>query len=176
MDNGDLSGFIKAHEKFNNPVKEEEALNILLQSMKALEYIHSQNVIHRDIKHANLFMNNNKTIKVGYFGVAAKMPGLKSSVNNVAFYGTVVCSPMFMSPEMLKEEDYDKKTDVFSMGIAMYKFCFFQSRKKAAMNLEGKVVLINNLCLLPLEFNLRTVSNKIIKDGKFANGSPPEKT
>ena len=105
--NGDLSGFIKAHEKFNKPVREEEVWNILLQSMKALEYIHSQNVIHRDIKPANLFMTNNKTIKVGDFGVAAKMPGLKSSVNNAAFSGTVVGSPMFMSPEMLKEEDYD---------------------------------------------------------------------
>ena len=158
MDNGDLSGFIKAHEKFNKPVREEEVWNILLQSMKALEYIHSQNVIHRDIKPANLFMTNNKTIKVGDFGVAAKMPGLKSSVNNAAFSGTVVGSPMFMSPEMLKEEDYDKKTDVFSMGIAMYELCFFQSPKKAAMNLEGKVVLVNN----PIKKNLNIYSNQLL--------------
>ena len=41
MDNGDLPGFIKAHKKFNNPIREKEALNILLQSMKDLEYIHS---------------------------------------------------------------------------------------------------------------------------------------
>ena len=158
MDNGDLSGFIKAHEKFNKPVREEEVWNILLQSMKALEYIHSQNVIHRDIKPANLFMTNNKTIKVGDFGVAAKMPGLKSSVNNAAFSGTVVGSPMFMSPEMLKEEDYDKKTDVFSMGIAMYELCFFQSPKKAAMNLEGKIVLVNN----PIKKNLNIYSNQLL--------------
>ena len=62
MNNGDLSGFIKAHEKFNKAVGEGEVWNILLQSMTALEYIHSQNVIHRDIKPANLFMTNEKTI------------------------------------------------------------------------------------------------------------------
>ena len=40
MDNDDLSGFIKAHKKFNKPIREKDALNILLQSVKALEYIH----------------------------------------------------------------------------------------------------------------------------------------
>ena len=158
MDNGDLSGFIKAHEKFNKAVREEEVWNILLQSMKALEYIHSQKVIHRDIKPANLFMTNEKTIKIGDFGVAAKMPGLKSSVNNASFSGTVVGSPMFMSPEMLNEEDYDEKTDVFSMGIAMYELCFFQSPKKAAMNLQGQVKMINN----PLKKNLNIYSNQLL--------------
>jgi serine/threonine protein kinase len=94
--------------------------------MNALEYIHSQNVIHRDIKPANLFMTNDKTIKIGDFGVAAKMAGMKTNINNAAnFSGTVVGSPMFMSPEMIREEEYDKKTDVYSMGIAMYELCFF---------------------------------------------------
>jgi len=54
--------------------------------------------------------------------------------------GTVVGSPMFMSHEMLKAEDYDKKTDVFSLMIALYELWFFQFPKNAAMNLERKVV------------------------------------
>ena len=140
MNNGDLSGFIKAHEKFNKPVREEEVWNILLQSMTALEYIHSKGIVHRDIKPANLFMTNDKTIKIGDFGVAAKMPGMKTSVN-ANFSGTVVGSPMFMSPEILKEEDYDKKTDVYSMGISMFELCFFQSPKKPAVNSNGDVVI-----------------------------------
>ena len=140
MDNGDLSGFIKAHEKFNKPVREVEVWNILLQSMNALEYIHKENVVHRDIKPANLFMTNDKTIKIGDFGVAAKMAGKRTSVNNANFTGTVVGSPMFMSPEMIREEEYDKKTDVFSMGIAMHELCFFQSPKKAGLTPDGKII------------------------------------
>ena len=158
MDNGDLSGFIKAHEKFNKPVREEEVWNILMQSMNALEYIHSQNVIHRDIKPANLFMTNDKTIKIGDFGVAAKMAGFKNSVIEGNFSGTVVGSPMFMSPEMLREEDYDQTTDVFSMGIAMYELCFFQSPKKAGMTLDGKIVLKN----IELKKNKNIYSNQLL--------------
>ena len=158
MNNGDVQGFIKAHEKFNKPVREEEVWNILLQSMNALKYIHSQNVIHRDIKPANLFMTNEKTIKIGDFGVAAKMPGSKTSVN-ANFSGTVVGSPMFMSPEMLREEEYDKNTDIFSMGIAMYELCFFQSPKKAGMTLDGKIVLRDN----PIQKNLNIYSQQLLK-------------
>ena len=141
MNNGDLSGFIKAHEKFNKPVREEEVWNILLQSMTALEYIHSKNVIHRDIKPANLFMTNDKTIEIGDFGVAAKIAGIQTSVRGGGFSGTIVGTPMFMSPEILKEEEYDKKTDVYSMGISMFELCFFQSPKKPAVNSNGDVVI-----------------------------------
>ena len=143
MNNGDLAGFIKAHEKFNKPVREEEVWNILLQSMNALEYIHSKNVIHRDIKPANLFMTNDKTIKIGDFGVAAKIAGIQTSVRGGGFSGTIVGTPMFMSPEILREEEYDKKTDVYSMGISMYELCFFQSPRKAGISQDGSVVFVN---------------------------------
>ena len=143
MNNGDLAGFIKAHEKFNKPVREEEVWNILLQSMNALEYIHSKNIIHRDIKPANLFMTNDKTIKIGDFGVAAKIAGIQTSVRGGGFSGTIVGTPMFMSPEILREEEYDKKTDVYSMGISMYELCFFQSPRKAGISQDGSVVFVN---------------------------------
>lgn len=141
MNNGDLSGFIKAHDKFNKPVREEEVWNILLQSMNALEHIHSKKVIHRDIKPANLFMTNDKTIKIGDFGVAAKVSQIKTSVMGGGFTGTIVGTPLFMSPEILKEEDYDAKTDVYSMGISMYELCFFQTPRKPGVSPNGSVVL-----------------------------------
>ena len=59
--------------------------------------------------------------------------------------GTVVGSPMFMSHEMLKAEDYDKKTDVFSLMIALYELWFFQFPKNAAMNLERKLYIMLNI-------------------------------
>ena len=141
MNNGDLSGFIKAHEKFNKPVREEEVWNILLQSMTALEYIHKKGVVHRDIKPANLFMTNDKMIEIGDFGVAAKIAGIQTSVKS--FTGTIVGTPMFMSPEILREEEYDYLTDVYSMGITMYELCFFQSPKKPGITSEGNVIFAN---------------------------------
>ena len=126
MNNGDISGFINAHKKFKKPVKEEEVWNILLQSMNALAYIHQKNIIHRDIKPANLFMTNDKIIKLGDFGVSSKMESLKTSLKQtISFGSTVVGTPLYMSPEMISNKPYDKKTDIFSMGCTFYEICFF---------------------------------------------------
>ena len=177
MNNGDLSGFIKAHEKFNKAVGEGEVWNILLQSMNALEYIHSKDVIHRDIKPANLFMTNDKTIKIGDFGVAAKVAGLATSVRGGGFTGTIVGTPMFMSPEILREENYDKKTDVYSMGISMYELCFFQSPKKAGISQNGSVVF-NNVNLTKNQNlyspQLITILQKMVEEDKSKRPSSSE--
>ena len=146
MDNGDISGFINAHKKFKKPVREEEVWNILLQSMNALSYIHQKKIIHRDIKPANLFMTNNKTIKIGDFGVSAKMESLKTSVREENFFsGTIVGTPLFMSPEMINNDDYDQKTDVYSMGCAIFELCYFQPPRKAAPSSIPGVIIFQDL-------------------------------
>ncbi len=135
MDNGDISGFINAHKKFQKPVKEEEVWNILLQSMNALEYLHKKKVIHRDIKPANLFMTNDKIIKIGDFGVSAKMESLKTSIRDQGtFNNTVVGTPLYMSPEMINNEEYDEKNDIFSMGCTFHEICFFSLPYKSLPN------------------------------------------
>ena len=146
MDNGDISGFINAHKKFKKPIREEEVWNILLQSMNALSFIHSKKIIHRDIKPANLFMTNDKTIKIGDFGVSAKMESLKTSVRGENFFsGTIVGTPLFMSPEMINNDDYDQKTDVYSMGCAIFELCYFQPPRKAAPSSIPGVIIFQDL-------------------------------
>jgi NIMA (never in mitosis gene a)-related kinase len=146
MNNGDLKGFIEAHKKFNKPVREEEVWNILLQSMNGLKYIHERDIIHRDIKPANLFMTNDKTIKIGDFGVSAKVSAITTSVRENCFNGTVVGTPVYMSPEMINNEEYDQKTDVYSMGVTIYELCFFTPPRKAIPNIED-----GNIVFLPLK-------------------------
>ena len=159
MDNGDISGFLNAHKKFNKPVREEEIWNILLQSMNALSYIHSKNVIHRDIKPANLFMTNDKTIKLGDFGVSAKIQSLTSSVKENTFNGTIVGTPLYMSPEMINNSNnYDQKADVYSMGCTIYELCFFQAPRKAAPSfVPGEIIFID----IPPKQNQNCYSNQL---------------
>ena len=146
MDNGDISGFINAHKKFKKPVREEEVWNILLQSMNALSYIHKKKIIHRDIKPANLFMTNDKTIKIGDFGVSAKTESLQSSVREDNFFsGTIVGTPLFMSPEMINNKEYDYKTDIYSMGCTFFELCFFQPPRKACPSSDAKSINFQNL-------------------------------
>ena len=146
MDNGDISGFISAHKKFKKAVREEEVWNILLQCMNALSYIHKKKIIHRDIKPANLFMTNDKTIKIGDFGVSAKVQSLQTSVRGENFFsGTIVGTPLFMSPEMLNNYEYDQKTDVYSMGCAIFELCYFQPPRKAAPSENPGLIVFNDL-------------------------------
>ena len=160
MDNGDISGFINAHKKFKKPVREEEVWNILLQSMNALSYIHKKKIIHRDIKPANLFMTNDKTIKIGDFGVSAKMQSLKTSVtaSENEFSGTIVGTPIFMSPEMLNQDVYDQKTDVYSMGCTFFELCYFQPPRKASYSNISKLVVFQNI---PIEENKNYYSKEL---------------
>ena len=146
MDNGDISGFISAHKKFQKPVREEEVWNILLQCMNALSYIHKKKIIHRDIKPANLFMTNDKTIKIGDFGVSSKIQSLQTSVREENFLSnTIVGTPLFMSPEMLNNNDYDQKTDVYSMGCSIFELCYFQPPRKAIPSQIPGLIIFNDL-------------------------------
>ena len=160
MDNGDISGFINAHKKFKKPVREEEVWNILLQSMNALSYIHKNKIIHRDIKPANLFMTNDKIIKIGDFGVSAKMESLRTSVRTGenGFSGTVVGTPIFMSPEMINNEDYDQKTDVYSMGCAIFEICYFQPPRKTV---PSNIPNIINFQDIPITENKNIYSKQL---------------
>ena len=143
IENGDMDDFIEAHKKINQHISEEELWSIFLQSMEGLAYIHEMGVIHRDIKPANLLMDNNMTIKLGDFGVSAlKLNNdnasqylnanynfLKAS-EKMKYHGTVVGTQPYMAKELIEENEYDQKVDVYSMGVSFYEMCYYHLPKK----------------------------------------------
>ena len=158
MDNGDISGFINAHNKFKIPVREEEVWNILLQCLNALSYIHKRGVIHRDIKPANLYMTNDKTIKLGDFGVSAKINNFNQSIRENYSNGTVVGTPLYMSPEMINNRGYDNKTDVYSLGCTIHEICFYQLPRKAIPGMNNLIAFID----VPKKENSNFYSKQLI--------------
>ena len=87
---------------------------IAQQICDALSYAHKQNVIHRDIKNANIMWTNEKIVKVTDFGLAKILEdGLKTSTR-------VQGSPVYMSPEQVLGKDIDLRTDIYSFGISLY--------------------------------------------------------
>ena len=106
-----------------------------MQICLALEYVHDQGVIHRDIKTQNIFLTGNNTVKLGDFGVS-KLLG--TAISNAM---TVVGTPYYMSPEVCKSEPYSAKSDVWALGCILYELC---TLKKAfeADNLLGLVYKI----------------------------------
>ena len=84
MDNGDLNGLISAHKTLGEPIEEEKLWNIFIQAMSSLVYIHSLNLVHRDIKPQNLFLNNEGMVKLGDFGVSSVLKDklIKTMIKN----------------------------------------------------------------------------------------------
>jgi eukaryotic-like serine/threonine-protein kinase len=88
-------------------------VQIVFMACKALDYAHRQGVIHRDIKPANLMINKAGYVKITDFGIA------KIKSDQTASQG-LVGSPSYMSPEQVKDQAVDDKSDIFSLGCVLY--------------------------------------------------------
>lgn len=89
-------------------------VEILFSACKALDYAHKKGVIHRDIKPSNLMLTRSMGVKITDFGIAQ----IKTE-QTVSKEG-VVGSPSYMSPEQIKEDPVDDKSDIFSLGCVLY--------------------------------------------------------
>ncbi len=87
---------------------------LLGQAASALDHAHRQGVIHRDVKPANLLVTAEGQIKVTDFGVA------KIVSQTITTTGTVLGSPFYMSPEQIKSEPVDGRTDQYSLAVVAY--------------------------------------------------------
>eukprot|EP01114_Cavostelium_apophysatum_P014911 TRINITY_DN3974_c0_g1_i1.p1 TRINITY_DN3974_c0_g1~~TRINITY_DN3974_c0_g1_i1.p1 ORF type:complete len:742 (+),score=193.88 TRINITY_DN3974_c0_g1_i1:216-2441(+) len=100
-------------EQFENGVKmnEGQIASVCLAVLKGLSYIHSLHRIHRDIKSDNILLGTEGTVKLADFGYAAQLTQQKSKRN------TIVGTPYWMAPELIRGQNYDQKVDLWSLGI-----------------------------------------------------------
>lgn len=91
-----------------------EALHYLAQVASAVDYAHSQNVIHRDIKPSNILVDGHYRVHLLDFGVA------KLGDTSVTPAGTVVGTPSYMSPEQIRGEHLDGRSDLFSLAVVAF--------------------------------------------------------
>ncbi len=87
---------------------------IIYKCCKSLEYAQFQGVIHRDIKPANILLQGETDIKISDFGAAVILGNQSTQVSGVG-------SPAYMSPEQVKELKPTHQTDIYSLGVVMYK-------------------------------------------------------
>ncbi len=99
----------------SGPLGTEQAVSIASQILNALHYAHQRDVVHRDIKPDNVFILYDGRVKVADFGIA-RVTG-SSTMTQV---GTVMGSPGYMSPEQVRGERTDARTDIFACGVILY--------------------------------------------------------
>jgi serine/threonine-protein kinase len=107
---------LKAVIKEKGSLPAAQALPIFLQVLDGIAYAHSQGVVHRDIKPSNIFLTIHQTAKIGDFGIA-KVEGIEGLTR----VGTTLGSPVYSSPEQLLGKKVDERTDVYSLGITLYR-------------------------------------------------------
>ena len=100
--------------KGSGPLSIQEARKVLYQVVCGLEYAHTQGetgIIHRDIKPENIFIDNQGHVKLTDFGVA------KPPMDVVT---TVIGTPKYLAPEIIKGEPFDGRADIYSLGIMAF--------------------------------------------------------
>jgi serine/threonine protein kinase len=107
---------LESHTELDKLLPLNKVVEIIFKCVRALEYAYQHGVIHRDIKPGNILLSESGETKVGDFG-AAFMQRPSYETTQI----TAVGSPAYMSPEQIRQETLDQQTDIYSLGVTMYR-------------------------------------------------------
>eukprot|EP00756_Hemistasia_phaeocysticola_P001274 Hpha_TRINITY_DN10898_c0_g1::TRINITY_DN10898_c0_g1_i1::g.23423::m.23423 len=116
---GDLQQEIERRRGSSHPFSEKELVYLLFQLLIAIRYIHSMEVMHRDLKPGNIFLTDGLGVKVGDFGISKMM-------SSGSMAQTMVGTPFYFSPEVSTGEDYTHPADMWSLGCVVYESAALQ--------------------------------------------------
>ncbi len=92
----------------------KQSLQIVATVAEALDYAHSQGVVHRDVKPANIMILKQRLVKVMDFGIAKMASASKTQTR------MILGTPRYMSPEQATGKDVDGRSDIFSLGVVLF--------------------------------------------------------
>ena len=104
-------------------IEPQRVVRIMAQAADAMDYAHKHNIIHRDLKPDNIMLDNEHTddfVKILDFGIAKSVDEAVNLSQSLTRPGTVVGSPLYMSPEQCVGQKLDVTSDIYSLGVIMY--------------------------------------------------------
>jgi len=118
---GDLRKLISEMAQSGRHFPEDQIMTWFVQIVWALRYIHSEKVLHRDLKTSNIFLSENlSTVKLGDFGISRV---LEQTLDAAV---TMVGTPYYMSPEVCSNAPYSWKSDIWALGCVLYEMCMLR--------------------------------------------------
>ena len=131
-------------------LKENETFHYFIQVLNAVNFLHENNFIHRDIKPENILLNDKNIIKLCDFGWCVKLENNEKK-------NTICGTYEYMSPELIKNENYDFNVDIWALGILLYEMLHgkspFKNNINNNLNIKNeKNEIFNNI--INLNFNV----------------------
>ncbi|KAM6223860.1 serine/threonine-protein kinase Nek11 [Rhynchocyon petersi] len=112
----DLDCKIQEYKEAGKTFPETQIMEWFIQLLLGVDYMHARRILHRDLKSKNIFLKNN-LLKIGDFGVSRLLMGSCDMAT------TLTGTPHYMSPEALKHQGYDTKSDIWSLACILYEMC-----------------------------------------------------
>ena len=118
-DDGDLYEKVKLYRKNNTFFREDDIWRIFIQITKGLHDLHEYDILHRDLKSANVFLFRDGTAKLGDLNV--------SKITSRGLGCTQTGTPYYASPEVWKDNPYNLKSDIWSLGCVFYELIMLKT-------------------------------------------------
>lgn len=123
----------------------KEVQKIAKQLIQALHYLHSNRIIHRDMKPQNILIGQNGAVKLADFGFARSM-----SYNTIVLT-SIKGTPLYMAPELVQERAYDNRVDLWSLGCILYELYY----GKPPFYTNNLFALIKKIVCEPIKFDVK---------------------